>query len=973
MWCINISLRKISGLFILFGSCLIFISLGAGRASAVTGDTTNEFPNNGSPITPWAVVTRPGSNGMDSPNSTIKVYVPVAASTTSSVNVSFTIKDACDNTTNDEGYPNSNETYFWFDKNYVTNVTTSSPGTTVFAPSPFIPSSYLVRCDSNVDSVISLTVIDSTLAGAPSNMSTINGQYYRKFDIVAASHPESRTYYGNRFKYIFNGNVKTSYLSQPGSSGNSGDYTGLAYDKNNPGGWGWSTRLNFALKCGAPNSGAVGVYFFDTDHQASGAAASPYWQDSAHPMKYDIEIYDRETGAYAGAVRNANNLADQLIGKILTGGQNTPETTATFTMDARYIYSIRVYNINYINSIQVALPAPALQIYTADRCGPPVGFVDSCELVGNTVVLKGWAYDDNSTTSNEAQVRLSVSGQPDQTVPSNIDYRSADINGFLDSNRYGNGARDNRYGFSASYTGLFKGTNYTLSGTVVNVGTGVDKPIGIRQELSRPDLAGYGFPSNIIPSECLPNRPPPLACDVSPISVAVGEEFYLKVTLTNSNASSVDLSGGANYTLSFGGITKETGTGKPYDTSNNTYLNFPRSLPPGGSILIWSEVRVPALTVSSPGLYDVKWDVTIAPGVSANGDCGVVNAGAVDATSKPYVRFYGNDVIAGGDYGDCTVTNTSDARGFGVFSPSRNHAGYKGSSSELAVFASGQIDGVLPGSQDTSRSSLMALSFANTSEGLGSLPFGGQFGSSLCIDDYWADKPADSELTLLPTVADPIASNPAATKVDLVALDSGEYVYNGEVHLYADSLIPVGKRITIYVQGNTVIGSTSASSYDYKVAYNTAGWGDISQIPLIKIVTLGNIYIDDNVSQFDGMLVAVADPDSVLLGEPSGEIHTCAQFGAGLNLVYPTQKTASIASGCAHKLEVNGAFVAKKIKLLRTSGNILSAATAPEPYSSANIAEVFRFSPELYLAMLSSEGNKIKGKFDSVLSLPPAL
>ena len=236
----NIKTRELKNisqkLILILAFFMFFIVLCTARASAVTGDTTNELPNNGSPSNPWAVVTRPGSNGMDSPNSTIKVYVPVATSSTSSVNVTFTIKDACDNTTTDEGYPNSNETYFWFDKDYVTNVTTSSPGTSVFAPSPFIPTSYLVRCDSNGDSVINLTVINSELAGKSTNLRPINGQYYRYFHILAASHSETRTYYANRFKYIFSGEVKSSYLSSLGVPSDSGKYTGIAYDKNNPGG-----------------------------------------------------------------------------------------------------------------------------------------------------------------------------------------------------------------------------------------------------------------------------------------------------------------------------------------------------------------------------------------------------------------------------------------------------------------------------------------------------------------------------------------------------------------------------------------------------------------------------------------------------------------------------------------------------------------------------------------------------------------
>ena len=60
------------------------------------------------------------------------------------------------------------------------------------------------------------------------------------------------------------------------------------------------------------------------------------------------------------------------------------------------------------------------------------------------------------------------------------------------------------------------------------------------------------------------------------------------------------------------------------------------------------------------------------------------------------------------------------------------------------------------------------------------------------------------------------------------------------------------------------------------------------------------------------------------------------------------------------------------VTLSRIIGNVASSSDIPEQYSSQNIAEVFRFSPELYLALLS-EGRDYSGNtFNSILSLPPA-
>jgi len=465
-------------------------------------------------------------------------------------------------------------------------------------------------------------------------------------------------------------------------------------------------------------------------------------------------------------------------------------------------------------------------------------------------------------------------------------------------------------------------------------------------------------------------NPKILSCKVSSIPVTVGETFYLKVTLDNANTSSVDISGGAKYTLSRGGVSTTTGNGKPYDTSTDEFLDFPRTVPNGGSIAIWSETT---LSVASAGVYDVLWEITTATGVNADEDCGKIIYGAVNANNNPYVHFYGNDVIAGGGYGDCTVTGSGNARGYGLFGSPRNHASYKGTASELAVFATGQIDGVLPGFQDITRNSLTALSFSNSnsSVGSGSLPFGGGFSDIFCADNLWAKKPSNSELMTFTPVADGTVTNPNAVKVNLNNLGNGSYYYrHSEIHIFSNTKIPAGKRITIYVEGNAVIGRSNPSAVT-ELAYDTAvPWTDTSQIPLIKIITLGNIYVDNDITQMDGMYVAVPDPNRPSGTDPTGEIHTCALFSSGLNLLKESTDER-IATQCRTKLTVNGAFIAKKVQLLRSIGNVPNAGIAPEPYTSANIAEVFRFSPELYLALLS-EGQP-DGTFDAILSLPPAL
>ncbi len=295
----------------------------------------------------------------------------------------------------------------------------------------------------------------------------------------------------------------------------------------------------------------------------------------------------------------------------------------------------------------------------------------------------------------------------------------------------------------------------------------------------------------------------------------------------------------------------------------------------------------------------------------------------VQVRSKPYVRFYGNDVFAGGSYGStCVAAGSANAEANGLFVNNTNsHANYKGSASELAVFATGRIQGVLPGSQNISWVSTSALSFANTAAATGPLEFGGGFGSALCADEF------------------PDASDfDALTSNTLTGLD-GNYFADRSIVLAASSVL-VGSQVTLVVDGDVTIQG------DILYEGVTGGWGtEIENIPLLRLYATGKITIDGSVSALNG-LYATKDT-----------INTCS----------------TAVATCGNKLTVIGAFIAQRVNLNRTVGNVAYASDIPEPYTSTNIAEVFRFSPEFYLALLSVNQDEYGGRFDSILSLPPAL
>jgi hypothetical protein len=457
----------------------------------------------------------------------------------------------------------------------------------------------------------------------------------------------------------------------------------------------------------------------------------------------------------------------------------------------------------------------------------------------------------------------------------------------------------------------------------------------------------------------------PPTCTATVQVVTVGVPFKALVSVQNPNLyAPLDLQDtGYEVTL----LPSNLKANADNSDSGNRWRGGVITIPSNGSLSLES-VTPPELVVLVAGDSRIDWEVNSEAG-PAGGDCAPLGATTtlLSAYTRPYTRFYGNDVFAGGNYGDtCTIGSSASARGYGFYAAGgNNHRNYRGSAAELAVFAVGQIDGVLPGSQVVTRGSLSALGFSNTSAGSGALPFGGNFGSQMCADDYWGERPASAGAP-----ATTIDSGTGLQVVTLNTIANGSYSVSGSVHIRTTGAIPAGKRVTLYVDGNVWVGDSSYNNPggDKQLAYDTSRpWADMDQIPLIRIISRGNIYVDNNITQMDGMYVAVPN------GANTGEIHTCARAEATDDLRNPTLDEPVFAAECRRPLLVNGAFIAKRVHLLRINGNIGNAPAAPDAYNSGQQAETFRFSPELYLALISQGGPTTSVEFDAIQTLPPAL
>jgi hypothetical protein len=312
------------------------------------------------------------------------------------------------------------------------------------------------------------------------------------------------------------------------------------------------------------------------------------------------------------------------------------------------------------------------------------------------------------------------------------------------------------------------------------------------------------------------------------------------------------------------------------------------------------------------------------------------------------VSVYGNDVSAGGSFasaesGACDGTN--------------NHAKIEaytrqngpGSGTQLAALALGEITGFksafLRDSGVAPRQPL-GLSFGNTAGA-----YGGNYSQVNCATNYYND-------TMLPEGSDNrVDSN--ASSINLDNVDSGKQTVSSANQVTLTASTSFGKKHTIFVNGDVYIRDN--------ITYSTnpdGSWTNIGSIPYFVLIAKGNIYIDSSVTQLDGLFVAQPDDSG-----NRGEIYTCATSFAP-----PSQIGSSLWNTCRTRLIIHGSFVTKKAHFLRTIDTLSDGASA-EPAGASRAAEIFEFSPEMYLAepVLRRSGTSTTGEYDYITTLPPVL
>lgn len=361
----------------------------------------------------------------------------------------------------------------------------------------------------------------------------------------------------------------------------------------------------------------------------------------------------------------------------------------------------------------------------------------------------------------------------------------------------------------------------------------------------------------------------------------------------------------------------------------------PRSFPRNSSTQVASQ------TVTATANTTICRTLFVSPANPAGANRGTEVCVAV--ANKPYLMVFGGDVAAGGDVETApdTCGRNPDA---GVISWNKNVAGgFAGSGTQFAVLALGMIRdfSTAQGSPPGGAEKPTGLSFASTTQNVPAGNFGGDFGASKCIRDYYSQKPAST----------------SALPPNISAMTTGAYSANSSVVLNGGNVNP-GQRTTVYVDGDLFIGSniTYAGNWHY------------GNVPLFQVVVRGNIYISGSVTRLDG--IYIAQP----IGAAKGYVYTCAT-DATPPFTPLSLNNGAFYNSCTNKLTVNGSVVARSIQFLRTSGTLRNS-NAAENRDVNNAAEEFNYGPAFWITqpdVRHNAGGGVVSDYDAITSLPPVL
>ncbi|MDB5175874.1 MAG: hypothetical protein JWM81_732 [Candidatus Saccharibacteria bacterium] len=340
-----------------------------------------------------------------------------------------------------------------------------------------------------------------------------------------------------------------------------------------------------------------------------------------------------------------------------------------------------------------------------------------------------------------------------------------------------------------------------------------------------------------------------------------------------------------------------------------------------------------------------------AAGVTAQQGGPPLNDGRCDTVAdKPYARFYNGDVSAGGGF-KLSGADTECVKDGSIQTFSRKiGADVRGTGSAVQLgaiaFNASTIDSFASASlRTTAPISDTGLTFAHQVAG----GYGDALGVQHCVPNYFA---------VMPSAA-----------IDSTAYAAGNtqqaYKHTGDVTISSNIKVQDGARISLFVKGNVIIKNN--------IQFANSSW-PLDKVPSFYIVAEGNIYIDANVTQLDGVFIAQGKTGN-------GLIDTCSNDST----MYATGFGSPLPTVCNKQLTVNGGMIADTVNLNRTFGSLRYSTSGENKTflpvvrscgssgSSADCAaEIFNATPEMYLTEpnITVPG---KNKYDYITSLSPIL
>ncbi len=312
---------------------------------------------------------------------------------------------------------------------------------------------------------------------------------------------------------------------------------------------------------------------------------------------------------------------------------------------------------------------------------------------------------------------------------------------------------------------------------------------------------------------------------------------------------------------------------------------------------------------------------------------------------KPLVKVYQSDVSAGGRFGsginirNCRDDDLSLATPAVVGIYAHGQVGLNGSSSEYVVYARGTIDAFyskFKGNQDPPPDPIQELTFANNDA---SFAWGGHWGGQQrCMPNYWRQ---------VQHLESPLEE--ASLNLANLSQNSATY-YTPPLPDEILSLSAPGNdldlKAAVYVEGDLLITSN--------IINNNANMKKFNEIKSIYLIVQGDIFIDASVTQIDAVLVAMPSDDT---HSQEGRIYTCyldnlsAVDSVNLDSLKELQKKTSTklkaeniryAQECVKQLVVNGALIARRIHLGRTT----SSDSSSLGYATYPVSEEVYLQPE---------------------------